>query len=59
MPKNTFQRPQPVNHDHKVPRHGKQAGVPAPAKRGERGPAEPAAALPPLDLLLSRQPPRR
>lgn len=52
MPKNQFQRPLPVKHDRKVPRHGKAQ---APAMRPTVKPSlkAPASNLPPLTTLLT------
>ncbi len=52
MPKNPFQRPQPINHTRNVPRHGKP--VQALPKKGAAKAtiATPAPALPPLEELL-------
>lgn len=54
MPKNMFQRPQPVTRTQNVPRHG----APLPPRKAEpRKPAPPRPemlALPPLDVLLSK-----
>ncbi len=52
MPKNQFQRPMPVRHDTKVPRHGKPQ--PPVGKTGK--PAKPVPALPPLAALLDKSP---
>jgi len=51
MPKNPFQRPQPINHKHNVPRHGLQQPVP-PLKAAKAKAQAPQPALPPLDKLL-------
>ncbi|MBN9332279.1 hypothetical protein [Devosia sp.] len=52
MPKNPFQRPQPINHSHNVPRHGQQQHLPQklqtkPKQQGAK------SGLPPLEKLLS------
>jgi hypothetical protein len=56
MPKNQFQRPLPVNHDRKVPRHG----APLPQRQPEANkplqPRQEQPALPPLEVLLARKP---
>lgn len=53
MPKNQFQRPLPVRHDGKVPRHGKTQ---PPISRIAAKPAikAPSSALPPLEALLEK-----
>lgn len=51
MPRNPFQRPVPVRHDHNVPRHGKPQMPPA--KTGAKPAIKtPADNLPPLAALL-------
>ncbi len=53
MPKNQFQRPLPVQHNHSVPRHGKQQ--PPLAKPGAKAATKPPeAGLPPLAALLEK-----
>ena len=48
MPRNTFQRPNPVAHTHQVPRHG----APLPMSRIEiKKVAQPKEAAPPLPAL--------
>lgn len=52
MPKNPFQRPQPINHNHNVPRHGSQQQQPPklqPKPRIEAG----KPVLPSLEKLLN------
>jgi len=51
MPKNPFQRPQPINHTHNVPRHGTQQARP-PVKVTPKTAAAEKPSLPPLDKLL-------
>jgi hypothetical protein len=51
MPKNQFQRPLPVNHTHKVPRHGKTQ-PPLPKSGAKTLVKEHSASLPPLSELL-------
>ena len=59
MPKNQFQRPQAVNPDRNVPRHGKAAPpAPRPLAKPVRQPPAPDG-LPPLDVLLARSDKRR
>ncbi len=55
MPKSQFQRPLPVRHDMKVPRHGKSQLPPAKAaiRRPEDGIK---ALLPPLASLMAKKP---
>ena len=55
MPKNQFQRPLPIRHDGKVPRHGKQQ---PPLTRAGAKPVlkAPSANLPPLTALLETAP---
>lgn len=50
MPKNQFQRPTPVNHNHQVPRHDKP--VPPVSKPVPLLKRQKKEALPPLDVLL-------
>mgnify|MGYP007130804305 CR=1 FL=1 len=52
MPKNQFQRPLPINHAHKVPRHGK-AQPPLPKSGAKLVVKELTPALPPLTELLA------
>ncbi len=55
MPKNQFQRPMPVRHDMKVPRHGK--AQPPAAKAAIRRPEDGTGALlPPLASLMAKKP---
>lgn len=54
MPKNPFQRPQPINHSHKVPRHGLQKPQP-PQRPPSKGPAPAVPALPSLETLLKNE----
>lgn len=54
MPKNQFQRPLPVNHSHKVPRHGKPL-PPANKPAAQAVSKAPEAALPPLEALLKTE----
>lgn len=53
MPKNPHQRPQPIQRNHSVPRHG-LAQPPAPAKQPAKKTPPPIAAMPALDTLLAR-----
>lgn len=50
MPKNQFQRPTPVNHNHQVPRHGKP--VPPASKATRPVASKQKEPLPPLEVLL-------
>ena len=55
MPKNIFQRPQPVAHTNNVPRHG----APLPVKKLEARKVQQKldpAPLPSLDALLGKTP---
>lgn len=52
MPKNAFQRPQPINHSHNVPRHGQAPKPPQKLASKVKAPVIPAP-LPSLDTLLS------
>lgn len=54
MPKNQFQRPLPVKHDHKVPRHGAPVPVPKPMENRTKRATPDKPALPTLDDLLHR-----
>ncbi|WP_156385897.1 hypothetical protein [Devosia sp. Root685] len=51
MPKNQFQRPQPINHAHNVPRHGQQPPQPQKLQPKAKAPAK-TPGLPPLEKLL-------
>lgn len=51
MPKNAFQRPQPINHSHNVPRHGQAPKPPQKLASKVKAPVIPAP-LPSLDTLL-------
>lgn len=53
MPKNMFQRPQPINHNRNVPRHGTQQGQ-LPAKAAKPAEASVKPALPSLEKLLHK-----
>ena len=52
MPKNPFQRPQPINHSHNVPRHGQQQHLPQKLQTKPRQQSE-KTGLPPLEKLLN------
>lgn len=52
MPKNPFQRPQPINHSHNVPRHGQQQPQPPRRLSGKDVLKTPPSGLPPLEQLL-------
>jgi hypothetical protein len=53
MPKNPFQRPQPINHNHNVPRHGTQQQRP-PVKVGAKVAVPEKPGLPALEKLLGK-----
>jgi hypothetical protein len=55
MPKNQFQRPQPINHNHNVPRHGQQQNQPQKLQTKPKASPE-KSDLPPLQRLLSGAP---
>jgi len=54
MPKNQFQRPQPINHSNNVPRHGLQPPQP---QKLQAKPVLPAnkTGLPSLEKLLNSE----
>lgn len=54
MPRNPFQRPVPVTHNHSVPRHGAPLPVRKPEEKKLAQPKQNAPALPPLEELLAR-----
>ncbi|MET0439219.1 MAG: hypothetical protein ABW043_17170 [Devosia sp.] len=54
MPKNQFQRPQPINHAHNVPRHGQQLPQPQKLPVKSMAPAK-KTGLPSLEKLLGGQ----
>lgn len=54
MPKNPFQRPQPINHSHNVPRHGQQQQQPRKLQVKPRVSTE-KSGLPPLEKLLGSE----
>ncbi|WP_156352222.1 hypothetical protein [Devosia sp. Leaf64] len=52
MPKNQFQRPQPINHTHNVPRHGQQQPRPPQRPSSKTSAQTPPTGLPSLGQLL-------
>ncbi|MDV3250124.1 hypothetical protein DevBK_02135 [Devosia sp. BK] len=50
MPKNQFQRPQPINHTRNVPRHGQQQPPQRPSSKTSM--QTPPSGLPSLGQLL-------
>lgn len=54
MPKNQFQRPQPINHSNNVPRHGQQQPQPQKLQVKPKLPAK-TSGLPPLEKLLGSE----
>lgn len=54
MPKNQFQRPLPVKHDHKVPRHGAAIPAPKPVKVPAGAAQQEKPTLPSLETLLNK-----
>lgn len=54
MPKNPFQRPQPITPSHNVPRHGLQQPQPQKLQAKSKVPAK-KPGLPPLQKLLGNQ----
>lgn len=54
MPKNQFQRPQPINPSHNVPRHGHQPPPPPKLQVKSNVPAK-EPGLPPLEKLLGSE----
>lgn len=52
MPKNPFQRPQPINPAHNVPRHGQQPPQPAKLQAKLKAQVKQPAGLPSLEKLL-------
>lgn len=54
MPKNPFQRPQPITHNHNVPRHGQQQHQPQKLHAKPRVSTE-KPGLPPLEKLLNSE----
>jgi hypothetical protein len=54
MPKNQFQRPQPINHAHNVPRHGQPQPQPQKLQTKPKLPIK-TPGLPPLEKLLDNE----
>lgn len=54
MPRNPFQRPVPVTHNHSVPRHGAPLPVRKPEERKLTQLKQDVPALPPLEELLAK-----
>jgi hypothetical protein len=54
MPRNPFQRPVPVTHNHNVPRHGAPIPVRKPEMKKLTQSKQDGPALPPLEELLAR-----
>ena len=55
MPKNQFQRPQPIKHAHNVPRHGLQQAAPPKKLPAKATGKSDKPDLPPLEKLLQSQ----
>ena len=55
MPKNPFQRPQPINHANNVPRHGQQPPQPLKLQAKRKAQVKQPAGLPSLEKLLHNE----